>query len=115
MYKLVKNALKDIDIKIYSFTRSEDCEMPCIVLNYMSTPYWFADNKSKGETYTVLLNVITKSNVEKLNREVLNAMKEAGFKYGECQNTQVEYNGTQVIGFNTAIKFKKFIKEEELL
>lgn len=112
MFELVKNALKDLNIPIFYLTRSENSKIPCIVVNYSSVPELYADNNLIGSTYSILLNVITKSNIEKTNQAVLKAMRESKFKGGRVQATQPEFNGTQVIAFNTAITFNKYISEE---
>ena len=110
MYELVKNALNSLNITLYQYTRLEN-KAPCIVMNYITSPELYSDNTLKGTTYTVMLNVISTSNIQGTNEKVLKLMRNNGFKGGRINGIQPEYNGTTLIGYNTSIQFNIFLEE----
>ena len=112
MYSRVKNALNTLNLPLYLCTKSEDKVSDYIVLNYTSTPIVFSDNTNKFVRYQILLNLVLRSNIESTKKEVLKLMKVNGFKGGRCQTIQPEYNGSVVVGYNTAITFTIDIEED---
>ena len=111
MYELVKNALSSLNMTLYQYTRLEN-KAPCIVMNYITSPELYSDNILKGTTYTVMLNVISTSNIQKTNEEILKLMRSCGFRGGRIEGTQPEYNGTTLIGYNTSIRFYIYLEEK---
>ena len=106
--KLIEQALSGLGIPCYSITRGTN-NVECIVYNYTSNPGRYADNTLKGTKYIILLNIYSKTNVETTKKNVLEAMRNAGFKGGQVQNTVVE---NPTIGlFNTPIRFNAYIAE----
>lgn len=107
MNKLIAQALSGLGIPTYFITRGSSIE--CIVYNYISTPRNYADNTLKGTSYTILLNVYSKTNIETIKKNVLQAMRNAGFKGGQIQNTLIEDSSIGL--FNTPIRFNGYIGE----
>lgn len=106
MNKLIAQALNSIGIPIYFITRGTN-NVECVVYNYISNPSYYADNTPKGTEYTILLNVYSKTNIEITKKNVLEAMRNAGFKGGQVQNTIVE--DSNIVLYNTPIRFNGYI------
>lgn len=105
MEQIIREALKEIDIKKFFITRGDN-EGECIVYNYISEPGYYSDNSEKSRKYTILLNVYSNKNIEKTKNEVFEAMIKAGFKAGQIQKTAEEVI-KDVTYYNTPMVFKK--------
>lgn len=112
MYLRVKNALNELNLPLYLCTKGEDSVKNYIVLNYTSTPILYSDNTNKFTRYQILLNLILTKNIDNTTKELLKLMRANGFKGGRCQTIQPEYNGSVVVGYNTAITFTIDIEED---
>ena len=89
MYELVKNALSSLNMTLYQYTRLEN-KAPCIVMNYITSPELYSDNTLKGTTYTVMLNVISTSNIQKTNEEILKTVAPDSVEFSA---TSLKLNG----------------------
>lgn len=105
--KEIIEAVKPLGLSAFFIERGNN-SIPCIVFNYFSNGKTFSDNKQESEEFTVLINILTYSNVTATNEAVKKALLKAGFIGGQLQPSikQSEY-------FNTAIKFKKIIFNKE--
>ena len=105
MNKLIKQALDSINMKSFFITK-DNYEGECVVYNYISSPAYYADNTKKGDKYTILLNVYSKTKIEETKSKVIKVMNAYGIRGGVAQKTMKEENGL----FNTPIQFNGFIK-----
>ena len=104
MNKLIKQALDSIGVKSFFITK-ESYEGECVVYNYISSPSYYADNIKKGDKYTILLNLYSKTGIESTKTNVIKAMNSYGIRGGVAQKTIKEENGM----FNTPIQFNGFM------
>ena len=102
----IKNVLDSIGFKNFYLERSLDNE-ECVVYNYISNSFNFADNRGNIIEYTIILNVYSNSRIDYRNETVRKAMLQNGFKGGQVQKPFKLQNGF----YNTAIKFKGIIME----
>ena len=98
--KLIKNALDELSIKNYFITRANEKE-ECIVYNYTSKPFRYADNDEKAIKYEVMINIYCKNNIENYKREVIKVMEKYGFIRKSVASTYVGEAGF----FCSAINF----------
>ena len=108
MNELIEQALSSLGIPSYAITRRVN-NVECIVYNYISNPNYYADNTLKDTKYTILINVYSKTNTEATKKNVLNAMRNAGFLGGQVQKTLVEDSSIGL--YNTPIMFNGHISE----
>lgn len=106
MDKLIKAALESISMENFYITKA-DHKGECVVYNYISAPFGYADNRKQGNKYTILLNVYSVSKVEETKAKVIKAMNDFGIRGGEAGKTLLEENGI----FNTPIQFYGYKKE----
>lgn len=96
----IKSALVGVALPNYFVTRANN-KTDCVVYNYIEKAGRFADNEEKTRTYTVMLNLYCKSNIENNKKIIINAMKNAGFIKKSVASTVVGETGF----FCTAITF----------
>ena len=108
MYEIIKAAIESLSVPLFYVTRGTN-NVECIVYNYISTPSLYTDNTLKGTEYKILLNVYSKTDVEKTKKNVLMAMRSSGFKGGRAQATLLEDSTLGL--YNTAISFNYYIAE----
>ena len=108
MNELIAQALSNLGILCYAITRRAN-NVECIVYNYTSIPNQYADNTLKDTKYTILINVYSKTNIEITKKNVLIAMRNAGFQGGQVQKTLVEDSSIGL--YNTPIMFNGHISE----
>lgn len=104
MNELLYEVLTKAGFKAYYVARATDKE-PCVVYNYISRSYSFADNELESLEYTVLLNLFVHGDIESTQNKLREIMLKAGFRLIETQKVNLE-NGM----FNTAFKFKKILE-----
>lgn len=105
---LIKNVLDSLGITNFFIMKDKKFEGEHVVYNYTSSPSYYADNRKKGDNYTILLNVHLIKNIEVTKKKIIKAMNENGIKGGRVEATLKESNGY----LNTAITFKAFKREE---
>lgn len=110
MREIIRNVLKGLGLAMYFVTRGTN-NGECVIYNYTSAPLLYADNTLKGTSYTILLNVRVKSNVDSTNKSIIEAFNNAGINGGTVQATQLENvsDGTNIQYYNTAITFNGYM------
>ena len=91
------------------FIQRTDLDLPCMAYNYTSRPAYFADNDCKSDYYTITVNLLIDTDVEKYKRLVVKHMELHGFTRTLTSATYLEDSGY----FNTPIQFIISIRKED--
>ena len=84
--KLIRTALSEvvdiaqkegINLRSY-FVNRHDLSLPCIAYNYTSRPAYFTDNSCKSDYFTVTVNLLINTKVEKYKRLIVDSMEKYG-------------------------------------
>lgn len=115
--KLIRTALSEvvdtaqeegINLRSY-FINRQDLSLPCMAYNYTSRPAYFTDNSCKSNYFTVTVNLLINTKVEKYKRLIIDSMEKYGFVRTLTSATYQEDSGY----FNTPIQFMISIRKED--
>lgn len=101
----VVETLSPLGVEVCFLERDDDGTFPFIVFNIAETPACFSDDNEEITLYMVTVNIFSKPdfNFENLKLQILDAMKNAGFRKTKVPNAEFmesENVYNQPIGFS---------------
>lgn len=110
----VMNALKDIGIPV-SFLKNSDNPKPPIYITFFEVtgiPILHSDNKAKGRTVTIQVDLwgTYGNSLFKLQKDVITAMEEVGFRLSAIRPDMYEEE-TNIV--HKPLEFKLLVKRSE--